>query len=96
LTRRAPAGLPVLDLIFGYNGFGRITGNETGSVGGGNGWGVTGWTRMFGAEVGGQIAWLLPTSLLLLAVGLWITRRAPRTAPAPPSCCGAGGCWSPA
>jgi 4-amino-4-deoxy-L-arabinose transferase-like glycosyltransferase len=34
---------------------------------------------MFGAEVGGQIAWLLPTALLLLAVGLWITRRAPRT-----------------
>jgi len=25
----------VLNLIFGYNGFGRITGNETGSVGGG-------------------------------------------------------------
>jgi 4-amino-4-deoxy-L-arabinose transferase-like glycosyltransferase len=27
----------VLDLILGYNGFGRITGNETGSVGGRNG-----------------------------------------------------------
>ena len=26
-----------LDLIFGYNGFGRLTGNETGSVGGGGG-----------------------------------------------------------
>jgi 4-amino-4-deoxy-L-arabinose transferase-like glycosyltransferase len=69
----------VLDLTFGYNGFGRITGNETGSVGGGMGWGQTGWTRMFGAEVGGQIAWLLPAALILLAAGLWITRRAPRT-----------------
>ena len=29
----------VLDLIFGYNGFGRLTGNETGSVGGGGGHG---------------------------------------------------------
>ena len=27
----------VLNLIFGYNGFGRLTGNETGSVGGGGG-----------------------------------------------------------
>jgi 4-amino-4-deoxy-L-arabinose transferase-like glycosyltransferase len=71
----------VLELTFGYNGFGRLTGNETGSVGGapGGGWGPTGWTRMLGAEVGGQVAWLLPAALLLLAAGLWITRRAPRT-----------------
>jgi 4-amino-4-deoxy-L-arabinose transferase-like glycosyltransferase len=76
----------ILELTFGYNGFGRLTGNETGSVGGGPGgagggpnWGPTGWTRMFGAEVGGQIAWLLPAALLLLAAGLWLTRRAPRT-----------------
>jgi 4-amino-4-deoxy-L-arabinose transferase-like glycosyltransferase len=76
----------VLELTFGYNGFGRLTGNETGSVGGGPGgagagpnWGPTGWTRMLGAEVGGQVAWLLPAALLLLAAGLWLTRRAPRT-----------------
>jgi len=69
----------ILELTFGYNGFGRLTGNETGSVGGGMGWGQTGWTRMFGAEVGGQIAWLLPAALLLLGAGLWATRRAPRT-----------------
>ena len=71
----------VLELTFGYNGFGRLTGNETGSVGGapGGGWGATGWTRMFGAEVGGQVAWLLPAAVALLAAGLWITRRAPRT-----------------
>jgi 4-amino-4-deoxy-L-arabinose transferase-like glycosyltransferase len=71
----------VLELTFGYNGFGRLTGNETGSVGGGpgGGWGQTGWGRMFGAEVGGQIAWLLPAALVLLAAGLWLTRRAPRT-----------------
>jgi 4-amino-4-deoxy-L-arabinose transferase-like glycosyltransferase len=75
----------ILELTFGYNGFGRLTGNETGSVGGGpggpggGGWGQTGWARMFGAEVGGQVAWLLPAALLLLAAGLWLTRRAPRT-----------------
>jgi 4-amino-4-deoxy-L-arabinose transferase-like glycosyltransferase len=69
----------VLNLIFGYNGFGRINGNETGSIGGGNGWGPTGWFRMFESDIGGQVAWLLPAALLLLAVGLWITRRAQRT-----------------
>ncbi|EIV94482.1 glycosyltransferase family 39 protein [Frankia sp. QA3] len=123
----------LLELTLGYNGLGRLTGNETGSVGGGgaggrggfgmlqdgataalpgggtgtggaaglaNGaaggmpfpggggpgggrgggmWGETGWTRMFGSEVGGQISWLLPAALILLVAGLWITRRAPRT-----------------
>jgi 4-amino-4-deoxy-L-arabinose transferase-like glycosyltransferase len=71
----------ILELTFGYNGLGRLTGNETGSVGGGpgGGWGQTGWARMFGAEVGGQVAWLLPAAVALLAAGLWLTRRAPRT-----------------
>src|SRR5262245_27343730 len=77
----------VLELAFGYNGFGRLTGDETGSVGGGgpgggNGggmWGATGLTRMFSSEVGGQVAWLIPAALVLLAAGLWATRRAPRT-----------------
>ncbi len=36
----------VLNLIFGYNGFGRLTGNETGSVGGGGG----GTGSMWGAD----------------------------------------------
>jgi 4-amino-4-deoxy-L-arabinose transferase-like glycosyltransferase len=69
----------LLNLIFAYNGFGRITGNETGSVGGAMGWGRTGLLRLFGADVGGQVAWLLPAALLLLAAGLWLTRRAVRT-----------------
>ncbi|MGW2209579.1 ArnT family glycosyltransferase [Streptomyces sp. NPDC001781] len=69
-----------LELTFGYNGLGRINGDETGSVGGGGmggggRWGSTGWDRMFGAEVGGQVSWLLPAALILLAAGLWATRR---------------------
>jgi 4-amino-4-deoxy-L-arabinose transferase-like glycosyltransferase len=69
------------NLIFGYNGFGRLTGNETGSVGGGGrggAWGATGLTRLFGADMGTQISWLLPAALILLAIGLYVTRRAPR------------------
>jgi 4-amino-4-deoxy-L-arabinose transferase-like glycosyltransferase len=69
----------VLELMFGYNGLGRLTGNETGSVGGNGGWGETGWTRMFDAEIGGQIAWLLPAALAFLALGLVRAGRAPRT-----------------
>lgn len=71
------------NLIFGYNGFGRLTGSESGSVGGGAGtsgrWGPTGLTRLFGSEMGSQISWLLPAALILLAVGLVMTLRRART-----------------
>lgn len=69
----------ILELTLGYNGLGRLTGEETGSVGGGNGWGVPGLLRMFNSEFGGQIAWLLPSVLILAAGLLWVGRRAPRT-----------------
>ncbi|AKJ12177.1 glycosyl transferase [Streptomyces incarnatus] len=74
-----------LELTFGYNGLGRINGDETGSVGGGGGaggtgrWGATGWDRMFNSEIGSQISWLLPAALILLAAGLWATRKLRRT-----------------
>ncbi|TPG17329.1 ArnT family glycosyltransferase [Pedococcus bigeumensis] len=68
-----------LSVTFGYNGLGRISGNETGSVGGGNGWGSTGLGRMFSSSIGGQISWLIPSALILLAVGLFLRGRAPRT-----------------
>lgn len=66
-----------LELTFGYNGFGRLTGEETGSVGGGGGggWGETGLLRMFGSEVAGQVAWLLPAAGILLVAALWLTLR---------------------
>jgi 4-amino-4-deoxy-L-arabinose transferase-like glycosyltransferase len=69
----------ILELTLGYNGFGRLTGAETGSVSVGNTWGPTGLTRLFNSEIGGQIAWLLPAALILLVAGCWVTRRAPRT-----------------
>ncbi|MDX3246568.1 ArnT family glycosyltransferase [Streptomyces sp. ME18-1-4] len=74
-----------LELTFGYNGLGRLNGEETGSVGGGGGggntgqWGETGWDRMFNSEIGGQISWLLPAALVLLVGGLVATRTFRRT-----------------
>jgi len=72
------------NLIFGYNGLGRITGNENGSVGGGptgtsGRWGATGLLRLFGIEMGAQISWLLPAALVLLVVVLAVTLRRRRT-----------------
>ena len=73
----------VWDLILGYNGFGRIFGE-------GGAWaaaaaafgGAAGLWRMFNAQVGGQIAWLLP---LALSLGSRAVADAPRAAhrPAP-------------
>lgn len=69
----------ILELTLGYNGLGRLNGDETGSVGGSNGWGTPGLFRLFNSEFGGQIAWLIPSVLLLGAGLLWLGRRAPRT-----------------
>ena len=70
-----------LELTFGYNGFGRIDGSETGSVTGGGGgattggmWGATGILRMFQTEIGGQISWLLPAALVLALVSFILMR----------------------
>ncbi|WNZ10318.1 glycosyltransferase family 39 protein [Streptomyces sp. 11x1] len=73
-----------LELTFGYNGLGRLNGEETGSVGGGGGggggnWGETGWDRMFSSSVGGQISWLIPAALILLGAAIWATRKLKRT-----------------
>ncbi|MFT3874298.1 MAG: glycosyltransferase family 39 protein [Nocardioides sp.] len=65
----------ILELALGYNGFGRLTGDETGSVGGSGGWGETGLLRLLDSDNGGQIGWLLPAAVLLGAGSLWLARR---------------------
>jgi 4-amino-4-deoxy-L-arabinose transferase-like glycosyltransferase len=75
----------VLDLVLGYNGFGRLLGQ--GGPGGGPGGGAAGsafggpagLSRLFSAEMGAEVSWLLPAAVVALAGGLWVTRRAPRT-----------------
>ena len=76
------------ELIMGYNGLGRITGDEVGSVTGGGAaiggnaggmWGETGIGRLFSSSYGGQIAWLIPAAIVLAAAVLVLRGRAPRT-----------------
>ncbi|MGW0194721.1 ArnT family glycosyltransferase [Nonomuraea sp. NPDC003201] len=69
----------VLELALGYNGIGRLNGGDYGGLGNLNQ--QAGWLRLFDTEAGGQIAWLLPAALVLLAAVTWVTRRAPRVDP---------------
>jgi 4-amino-4-deoxy-L-arabinose transferase-like glycosyltransferase len=67
----------IVELTLGYNGLGRLTGDEPGGLGNLNH--DVGWTRLFDTGMGQDIAWLLPAALICLVAGLVITRRAPRT-----------------
>ena len=73
----------ILELTLGYNGLGRLTGNETGSAQNGNGsggnWGATGILRMFNSEFGGQASWLIPAALVAIVAGAVLRWKAPRT-----------------
>jgi len=71
------------NLIMGYNGFGRVFGeDDNGGGGGGGGFsGTAGLGRMFNDMLGGQISWLLPFAGIALVGGLVLCGRAPRTDP---------------
>jgi len=71
-----------LDLIFGYDGLGRIfgaSGPAGGGAGGGGFSGEVGPLRLFNSEMFGQIAWFIPLSIVCLVVGLYRRRWAERT-----------------
>ncbi len=72
----------ILELTFGYNGLGRLTGaDNNGSVGGGAGGfssGSTGIGRLLGSDMGTQIGWLLPAALVGLTALAWLTWHRPR------------------
>jgi 4-amino-4-deoxy-L-arabinose transferase-like glycosyltransferase len=84
----------VLQLVLGYDGFGRILGSQRpgggGGVAGSGGFGFFGGSsggfggqpgllRLFNTQVGGEISWLLPLAAAGLLAGLWARRGAPRT-----------------
>ncbi len=82
----------VRDLIFGYNGFERITGDNSPFPGGRppggpggffglNFGGAPGWTRLFNAANAGQVAWLMPLALAGFLAGIAACGLAPRTDP---------------
>jgi 4-amino-4-deoxy-L-arabinose transferase-like glycosyltransferase len=71
-----------LDLIFGYDGLGRIFGGGGfggGGFGGGGFSGEVGPLRLFNDQMFGEIAWFIPLALVSLVVGLWRHRWAART-----------------
>ena len=96
----------VLELVFGYNGLGRLTGADgNGGGGGGGGGGGTGLRRRDRADAavrrrdGLEISWLLPAALVaLVALVVADAGAAPRTdrAARRARSSGAAGCWSPA
>ncbi len=70
----------VLDLIFGYDGLGRIFGGSSSGAGNAAGFGgAAGLLRLFNDAWFGEIAWFLPAALASLGLGLWLRRRAGRT-----------------
>ena len=76
-----------LDLALGYNGLGRLFGSGQGNGAGGGGGmggnggfgGATGLGRLFRSDMATEASWLLPGALLALVLGLYLSRRAPRT-----------------
>jgi len=73
----------ILELTLGYNGLGRLNGDETGSVGGGvgnPGWGgAAGLQRLFTEQFASQIGWLLPAALLSTIVLVVAAGKSGRT-----------------
>ena len=74
----------VWEMVFQYNGFGRIGGQGAGSdpLAGGavlsGAGGPAGLGRIFGAASAGQISWLVPAAVAGSAGGLWAAWRAAR------------------
>jgi 4-amino-4-deoxy-L-arabinose transferase-like glycosyltransferase len=63
----------ILELILSYNGLGRLTGDENGSVG--SQWGTTSILRMFEGTSGGMVSWLIPAALVLAGGAIFVAIR---------------------
>lgn len=69
-----------LELTFGYNGFGRLTGAETGAVASGEThvWGQTGLDRLLTGDFATQVCWLIVPAFAGIVLGVMATRQASR------------------
>jgi 4-amino-4-deoxy-L-arabinose transferase-like glycosyltransferase len=67
-----------VELVLGYNGVGRLTGEQVGSVSTSSGWGSNTVFRLFDPDSGGQASWLLPAAVLMAVLALRLTRGATR------------------
>jgi 4-amino-4-deoxy-L-arabinose transferase-like glycosyltransferase len=67
----------IVELALGYNGIGRLTGDEPGGLGNLNF--DVGWGRLFGHGMGADIAWLLPAAIICLGAIVVGSRRTART-----------------
>jgi 4-amino-4-deoxy-L-arabinose transferase-like glycosyltransferase len=61
------------DLTFGYNGLGRLSGDEAGSVG--SMWGTPSLVRLVTGNYVTMIAWLIPTALVATVLGIILVFR---------------------
>ena len=71
-----------MDLVWGYNGVGRISGGNGpggggpgGGQAGGSFGGSTGLDRLFSSEMGNEISWLLPVALFALTFAIYAMIR---------------------
>ena len=62
-----------LDVVLGYNGIGRITGNGYGN--GSSSASSAGIDRLLSGYLAGQIGWLLPAAIVMLAIALMLIGR---------------------
>lgn len=69
----------IIELALGYNGIGRLTGEETGGLGNLNF--DVGWGRLFDHGMGADIAWLLPAAVICLGAVAVFAMKTPRTDP---------------
>ncbi len=70
-----------MNLVLGYNGFGRLLGHRPHQTAHGHQGFADGPARLFTGEFGFEIGWLLPTALVALVLLLVARRGRPRTDP---------------
>ena len=75
----------ILEVVLGYNGVGRITGNETPGSTTAPGWRIADAGHLFTLDIAGAAMWLMPAAVLLGVGALMLTRACPADLTARPA-----------